>query len=183
MRWESLFADLEAQLESEQAAQLREEIAESIRVEKARAQLIEQLLGYQESTLSLRLLGDQEVTGRLGPVGADYLCLEEGATRWLIRLIALQSVLVPPSPAFQMRSATKVKLGAVIRAMLRDRQWVRIFGTDGRLLGEGTLEQAAQDFLTLGIHPRDEYARPRSLQGRLIIPYRAIAWIEGQTAK
>ncbi|WP_431709664.1 hypothetical protein [Glutamicibacter uratoxydans] len=180
MRWESLFADLEAQLESKLAEDLREEIAESIRIEKARQRLSDRLLGLVGKNLAFRLSGAQEVTGRVGPVGQDYLCLEEAAVNWLIRLESVRSIALADQTLSPNGTLSQVKFGAVVRAMLRDRQAVQVFALDGALLGEGILQQAAEDFLVLGIHPRDEFARPRNLQGRVLIPYRAVGWITGQ---
>lgn len=182
MRWESLFADLESQLESKLAEDLREEIAESTRVEKARQKFTEKLVGYRGSLVTLQLPAARELKGNLGPVGSDYLCLEDSSTRWLIRRAAVQAVVLPQRQIAQPRMMARTRLGAVIRALVRDRQPVQIFGMDSSSLGEGTLEQAAEDFLVLGIHPRDEYARARSVQRRVMIPYEAVAWIATQSA-
>lgn len=179
MRWESLFADLESQLQAQLAEDLRAEIAESVRVEQARQTLAERLLTCQGRPLSLRLAGGEELTARLGPVGNDYLCLEESATRWLIRAAAVQTVALPPKPSAHSETVklAAARFAAVLRALLRDRNPVQVHGIDGQLLGEGTLLQAAQDFIVLGTHARDEYARPRSITSELLIPHTALGWL------
>ncbi|MCW4464400.1 hypothetical protein OK351_02595 [Glutamicibacter sp. MNS18] len=180
MRWETLFADLEAQLEARLAGELREEIAESTRVEQARQTLDERLTGYRGLPVSLRLCGSAEVSGVVGPVGSDYLCLEDSSNRWLIRRAAVQSLILPTRRGGHPAVLVRTKFAAVIRALLRDRTPVGVYGMDGRSLGEGTLQQAAEDFLVLGVHPRDEYARGRSIQAQVLIPYSAVAWIVTQ---
>lgn len=176
MRWETLFADLESQLEAQRAEELREEIAESVRVERARQYLNDRLAGYRGQVLTIRVGGSQEITGALGPVGEDYLCVEDPTSRWLVRRAALQAVVLPHQRAEVGRLA-RTKFPSVVRALVRDRQPLAVYGLQGNALGEGTLEQAAADFLVLGIHPRDEFARTRTVQARLLIPYETVAWI------
>lgn len=177
MRWETLFADLESQLQAQQAAELREEIAESTRVERARQVLSERLAGYQGMAVTVRLAGRSELCGTLGPVGPDYMCLEDATQQWLIRRIAIQSIVVPAQGTGQGAEPARTRWGAVVRALLRDRNRVQVYGLDGQSLGEGTVRQAAEDFLELALHPRDEYARTRTVQGHVIIPYQGVGWM------
>lgn len=177
MRWEALFADLESQLDAQLAEDLREEIAESLRVERARQTLSDRLLAWCGRQMSVRLAGGQEAYGILGPIGEGYLCLEGESSRWLIRHSALRSLPLESERTADAASLASAKFPAVVRALSRDRHPIAAFDVSGHGLGEGTIEQAGADFLILGIHPRDEFARPRSVQARLLVPYSSLGWI------
>lgn len=178
MRWDSFFDDLESRFQAQEAEQLREEIAEGVRVELASEQLSDRLVRLQGSSITLKLSGGVELTARMGPSGKDYFCLEAEGTRWVIRDVALRTVTVAGPRVFGSGRISPVKFSAVIRGTLRDRQLVQIYDLSGEVLAEGTLVQVARDFLVVATHPRDEFAREREITGRLLIPLHALGWIQ-----
>ncbi|PRB71157.1 hypothetical protein [Arthrobacter sp. MYb213] len=178
MRWESFFEDLEAQAEAQHAAQLRDEVAEGIRVERATERMHNRLLEMQSSTVDVKLTGGVELNARLGPVAAEYFCLESDGTRWLVRWLALRSLGMPSMKLNPGGRFSPVKFAAVVRGVLRDRQRVVIYDVSGQLVAEGTLSQVGADFLIIAIHPRDEYARDRSITGYQLLPLETIGWLQ-----
>lgn len=178
MRWESFFEDLEAQAEAQHAAQLRDEIAEGIRVERATENMRNRLLEMQSSTVDVKLTGGVELNARLGPVATEYFCLENDGTRWLVRWLALRSLGVPSMKLNQGGRLSPIKFAAVVRGVLRDRQRVVIYDVSGQMAAEGTLWQVGADFLIIAIHPRDEFARDRSITGYQLIPLETIGWLQ-----
>jgi hypothetical protein len=183
MRWDSLFDDLEAQLNEQSQAQLREEIAENIRIERATAELLPTLVRFSGHEIALRLSGGTELRAKLGPCAADYICLETEHSQWVIRCSAIQALALPPGKvpiADQHGAGRSVKFSSVLRGLLRDRARCQIFSRDGISLAEGTLAQVAKDFLMILVHPRDEYARSQQVSTQLLIPLEAIGWVEAK---
>lgn len=178
MRWESFFEDLEAQAEAQHAAQLRDEVAEGIRVERATEHMHKRLLEMQSSIIDVKLTGGVELSARLGPVATEYFCLESDGTRWLVRWVALRSLGLPSIKLNHSSRLSPVKFAAVIRGVLRDRQRVVIYDVSGQMIAEGTLWQVGADFLIIAIHPRDEYARDRSITGYQLLPLEIIGWVQ-----
>ena len=85
MRWQQLFADLEAQLEAEEARDLALEVADRTRRERALVGVPERLLAHRGRTRSqLRLLGGQVLAGEVVDVGLDWCCWRRpsAAARW-----------------------------------------------------------------------------------------------------
>lgn len=178
MRWESFFDDLEAQAEAQYAAQLRDEVAEGIRVERATEKMLDRLLAMQAMTIKVQLVGGVELSARLGPTAEQYFCLEGESSLWLICLEALRAIEVPTARPSASGKISPVKFSAVLRGIMRDRQRVVVYDISGQSLAEGTLVQVGADFLVIGIHPRDEYARTRSITGHLLLPLDGIGWVQ-----
>lgn len=181
MRWDSLFNDLEAQLEEQEHAQLREEIAENTRIERATAELLPTLFGCHGLEMTLRLAGGTEVRAQLGPCANDYICMENARSQWVIRRPAIQSIALParsrPAPGHSTESRT-APFATVVRGLLRDRARCSIYGLHGAELATGTLMQVAKDFVRIAVHPSDEYARPERISAQLLIPVESIGWVE-----
>ena len=94
MRWQQLFADLEAQLEAQEVRELALEVADRTRRERALLGMPERLLGHRGRALQLRLLGGQVLAGEVVDVGLDWCLLAEEGGR---------SALVPTSALLTLR--------------------------------------------------------------------------------
>src|SRR5947209_7808338 len=81
MRWEQLFADLEAQAAEQDAAAEQAEEASRARAEHGRVLLADRLRGALGQHLSLRCRGAGELGGRLLDVGVDWLLLADAQGR------------------------------------------------------------------------------------------------------
>ena len=72
MRWNALFADLQAEAEAEEEAERRGEVADRIRAEVGRLRIIDRLaplLASEQGSMRLGLAGHPPVTGELQALG------------------------------------------------------------------------------------------------------------------
>jgi hypothetical protein len=180
VRWEELFADLEAQLAAEEAAQGRVEIADRSRRESARIGLLDRLTAHVGAELSVGVLGGETVRGRVTDVAAQWLLMDERPGR---------SVLVPAESWLWVdglsRSSSvpaehtvvrRIGLVSVLRTFAAHRVSLRLQLTDGAVL-TGTIDRSHADHLDLAEHPSDEHRRAAAVRGVRAVPHRAIALI------
>lgn len=153
VRWELLFADLEAQLATERASQARAEVAELVRAEHAATHLASRLRASLGRTLGVRvgdLPGepDAAVAGDLVDAGTEWLLLAQAPARQvLVPLVAVQAVTglaphVAPAPG-----AVRARLGIThaLRALARDRVEARV-STAARTV-VGRLDRVGADYV------------------------------------
>ena len=151
MRWEALFADLEAQFDASDAADLAVEIADLTRAERATVELADRLRAAQGSHVTIVVAGGDAVAGQLLEVAAQWVLVGEGTRRALVPLGALAAVgglavrSAPPGGGV----ARRLGLGAALRALARDRVTVRV-ATDGFDL-TGRVERVGADHLDLAV--------------------------------
>lgn len=179
VRWNSLFADLEAQLDAAED-EVAVEHAERVRAEVAGVHLRDRLRGAAGLPLGVRLLGGARVDGRLRAAGPDWLLLEEPTGEVLVPLSVVTVLEGLPralaAPAGPVES--RLGLASVLRAVARDRSPVRV-----ALLGEdvgvitGTLDRVAADHLEVARHARDEPRRPGAVRGVVVVPLAALACV------
>ena len=84
MRWEQLFADLEAQLASAHQQGVEEEAAEQARAEYSRVRLTDRLRLRQGEPVRALLTGAVPLEGRVRTVGAGWVVLEDRGTEHLL---------------------------------------------------------------------------------------------------
>lgn len=180
MRWESLFDDLESQLEGEVTAQFRDDVAQNIRAEMAAERIADRLSELTGTRMRIHLGAQIDILGTLGPVGSDYFCFSTDQADWIISLSRALSFSLPNGQRCRRYVSEKyatTKLTTLLRGVMRDRLRIQIFGVDATVLGEGTLHQVAHDFLVLLTHPRDEFARESSISQQMLVPLRALGWV------
>jgi hypothetical protein len=172
VRWEALFADLEAQLAAggEEAAQ----DGERARAEVARTELVDRLRAGAGAPVRLRLVDGSTFAGVLHDAGTGWLLLADGPSRVVVPTAALAAVsglsrAVAP-PAGQV--ARRLGLPSVLRALARDRAAVRLH-LPGQVLS-GTIDRVAADHLDLAEHPVGEARRPGAVREVLTVPLRAV---------
>lgn len=188
MRWEALFADLEAQLEAARTAELDAAVADASRLEASRLEFAERLRAHQDHELGLEVAGGQRLQVRIGTVGVD----------WLAGVAPPHSVLVPLASILavdgMVRSAARTEpsasrrrlsLTAPLRGLARDRAPVSVFGSLG-LLAAGLIRTAGRDFVE--IMPTRQEDRPHWGGGQgtersaRVIPLHAVAWFRSEGA-
>src|SRR3954447_4433138 len=81
MRWQQLFADLEAQAAEQDAAVEQAEEASRARTEYGRVRLADRLRGASGREVSVSCRGGVPFSGRLVDVGVDWLLLVDGQAR------------------------------------------------------------------------------------------------------
>ncbi len=81
MRWDRLFADLEARFDEIADAEAAAELADRQRVAFGAVRATQRLAGSSDQPVRVRLAGGASIGGVLRTVGPDWLLLTEGAGR------------------------------------------------------------------------------------------------------
>lgn len=179
MRWDALFADLEAQADALSAAARAAEADERGRIELASLPWRRRLLAAVGAEVQVRLAGPVAVRGRVDRVGPDWaLVTEDAAGEVLFALAAVQVVgglsrYVAPEETSLV--AGRLTLRSALRAVGRDRSVVRIhLAGDGGVL-DGTIDRVGADFLDLAEHPAGEPRRRGDVRSSVLVPLPAVA--------
>lgn len=153
MRWEQLFADLEARFAAAADAELTAEVADRIRSEAARTSLAERLAGATGAVVRVVALGGAAASGTVRRTGPDWVLLVEAhGADVLVPFAAMAAVNGVPrgvgSPGGGGAVGAGLGLGSVLRAISRDRLPVVVDLVDGTTTG-GTVERVGRDHLEL----------------------------------
>jgi hypothetical protein len=176
MRWEELFADLEARFAAAAADELNAEVADRIRSEAARVGAAERLAVAVGSTVRVVALGGASASGTVRRSGPDWLLLAESyGADVLVLLSAVAAVTGVPRgvarPGGGGAVGARLGLGSALRAIARDRLPVVLDLVDGTTSG-GTVERVGRDHLEL----TDTVTRG-SAAGTVLVPTAAVAMI------
>jgi hypothetical protein len=186
MRWQQLFADLQAQFEAEEAAAEQAESASRARAEVGALGIADRLRGALGFPLVLGCGGAGPVAGVLVEVGADWLLIEDdGARQILVAASSVRTVsglgrrtlVVEPEGAVRVR----LDLRRALRGLVRDRSAVQIVLDDGSVLN-GTLDRVGADYVELAEHPADLPRRAEAVHGVRAVVVSAIAVVRTVTA-
>jgi hypothetical protein len=182
MRWQDLFADLEAQASSLERADEDQEIAERTRGELAHVSLLSRLRANVGRRITVRISGAGELSGQLQRVGADWLLIAT-TDEIVVPLAALLGVvdLSPSAVSDEGVSvvASRLRMTSVLRSVARDRSAVRIVLRDGSPVF-GTLDRVGADFVDVAVHDLGEAPRPRQVRSRATLALAAIACVRRQ---
>ena len=177
MRWDDLFADLEAQSEALEVAERAGEVAERTRMELAGIGVRDRLRGATGTSVRLRLVGGSTVDAVLTRVGPDWLLLSGGGRESVVALAAVAEVAglgrssVPaPDGAVQAR----LGLRSALRGIARDRSPVRIELTTGTAI-DATLDRVGADFVEAARHAAGEPRRRGEVREVVLVPFTALA--------
>lgn len=179
MRWEQLFAELEASFEAEVAAETAAEHGSRARAEMGAVLLVDRVRGATGHVLRVRCRGAGEVAGRLVDTGVDWWLLVDDRGREL--LVATAAVLAvaglgtgtaaPEPPSAVGRS---LDLRRAVRGLARDRAPVLLRADDGGVLA-GTVDRVGADYVELAEHPLDQPRRRGAVRAVHAVPLSAIA--------
>ncbi|MCW2683951.1 MAG: uncharacterized protein JWP33_1864 [Blastococcus sp.] len=179
MRWQQLFADLQAQFEEEEAAVDRGELASRARAEIGAIHLAERLRGALGVRVVLGCGTAGQVAGVLVDVGVDWLLTEDERGRQdLIAVKAVRTVAglgrrtAAAEPAGAV--AQRLDLRRALRALARDRSAVQVVLDDGGVLG-GTVDRVGADYVELAEHPADAPRRAEAVRSVRAVVIDAIA--------
>lgn len=178
MRWDGLFADLEAQAVALEAASRAAEVEDRSRLEIGRIRLLDRLRAAAGMPMRVRCSGGVTVAGRLERAAPDWLLLDEGGGREALvvfpcvlgvsGLVRLASVPVD--------SVVESRLGLrhVLRGIARDRSTVRVSLVDATVI-DGTIDRVSADFVEIAEHAPGELRRHGEVRDVLALPLAAIA--------
>ncbi|VXB51480.1 hypothetical protein [Citricoccus sp. K5] len=184
MRWDGLFADLEAQLAQGHWQDTEAEAAEMTRGERSSIALIDRLRGAVGTPLALLLADGERLELSLSTVGSTWIGGTDRSGSLVVNLAAVAAVDSPLAVVAQEPSPGRRRLGigSLYRSLSRARVALVVTGRDGRLLGEGTIDRVGLDHLDLAVHPRDEQRRGRNVRGLRVIPFDAIHLVRSAQA-
>ena len=185
MRWDALFADLEAQGAALWAAERGAEIADRTRSEVGRLGLIDRLRPAVGSRLRVGCRAGLTLAGRLDRVHPEWLLIEEDTGREAV--VAMSAVIsigglgtssaVPDSmPVVDARFGLRLAL----RGIARDRSPGRLYLTDGTVI-DGTLDRVGADFVEVAVHPVGEPRRRSSVVQAVVLATEALVALRRET--
>lgn len=185
MRWESLFADLEAQLELrsvEEAGDLR---ADAERQRLAALTLRDRLIALAETgLLRLRLADGRILDVEADRFGRDWLSgVVIGSDRRqpvVVPITAVVGVLADsataPSSAVAVSSPSaiidRLTLGVILRELCRRRMTVTVSTQTGSLTG--TIDRVGADHIDVAVHDQATPRRRGAVRGVELIPLVAL---------
>jgi len=181
MRWDDLFADLDAQLEAAEAAELAGEVADRTRREQGLLRLVDRLRPALGVTLAVTCSGVGTVHGRLLDVGPDWLLLEETGQRELLlssaAVLGITGVGAHSDvPGSEGEGGRKLDLRWALRGLARSRVGVQVVLLDGTVLA-GTLDRVGADHADLAEHPPGEARRASAVRQVRVLPLSALSAI------
>ena len=178
MRWEQLFADLEAQVAEQEAVAEQAEQGSRARAEFGRVRLVDRLRGSLGQQVSLTCAGAGQLAGRLADVGVDWVLLTDAqqrevlvAVRALSSVAGLAGVTAPATEDGPVARA--LDLRRALRGLARDRAAVQCLLGDGGAL-TGTIDRVGADFVELAEHPLDQPRRRGAVSGVRAVPLAAV---------
>ena len=180
VRWASLFADLEAQLEAAEAADLPLEVRDRTRREAARIRTVDRLRAARAAAATALLPGAGPVTWLLRDAVEDWLLVEQpGAREVLVPLAAVLSLTGlgrRTSGEDEGELARRLDLRWALRGLARGRGAQQLVLVDGSVLS-GTLDRVGADHVDLAEHVAGEARRAGSVQGVRLVPLAALALV------
>ncbi|GEL97701.1 hypothetical protein [Cellulomonas terrae] len=150
MRWESLFADMEAQLAAGRLADVRADVAELARAERASITLAARARASIGRPVRVLVGGADVVEGELVDAAPEWLLVATSPVRRALVPVtaaaALDGLVTHAAPAPRAVKA-RLGLGHALRALARDRAVVRVRAADADLTGR--IERVGADHLDL----------------------------------
>jgi hypothetical protein len=184
MRWDDLFADLEAQAEALEIAERAGEVDERTRIEFGAIGVVERMRAAKGTPVRLQLSGSLAIAGVVSRVGADWLLLDEDAGREaVVALAAVHTVSglgrLSAVPGSDGAVAARLTLRTTLRGIARDRSAVRMHLTDGAVL-DATIDRVGADFVELARHAAGEPRRRGEVRDVVLVPTAAVAAVRRQ---
>lgn len=180
MRWDALFADLEAQLAAGERLDLDVEVDERARLDAAAVELADRLRGSVGLRIGVHLGSGSMYEGTLSHAGSQWLVLDEDRHQILIphaaavRYAGLARLAVGAGTAVRQR----LGLASALRGLARDRANLTVMlwqGAAGESVLHGVIDRVGRDFLDLALIAPGEERRAVNVSGVATIPFGALA--------
>ncbi|MEO7350556.1 MAG: hypothetical protein ABIR34_11065 [Marmoricola sp.] len=172
----AVFDDLEQQAAGLHLAERDAEVADLTVAEYSRIGLGARLHASLGLELRLRLVGGDQVSGRLARVGEDWMLLVDQSGEWIVRHAGVVSLTGLSSRANSEETWSvmdRLSLRAVLRRLSGVHEPCRVHFCDHQQI-EGRVGRVGRDFFELhvGVGP------DRSLQ---VVPVSAVSALQGRT--
>lgn len=138
MRWESLFADMEAQLGAAERAGVRADVAELVRAERATVHVGDRLRGSVGRSVRMHVGGADTVDGELVDAAEQWVLVGQGGERRVLVPVRAISAVAGLGPYVAPDAGVverRLGLGHALRALARDRAAVLVRSGDAELAG------------------------------------------------
>lgn len=180
MRWDSLFHDLESQLQAATTAQQESEIRDRTRSEQSRLTFVQRLVGQLGREVDITTRSGRSVAGTLTNVGAQWIAVSAESRSVVLPLTALQGIRGLGRAVGRPLEGVEAKLGlgAVLRVLSRGRVPVRVWLAGATTSHEGVIDRVGADFLELGSVAHGEERRAVLSREVLTVPFAAIDCID-----
>lgn len=174
MRWEQLFADLEAQVAAEEQAGFEAEVGDLVRAERGALALADRLRAHVGFDLAFALEDGQSLAGDVLELGADWVLLRRPGGDTLLPLAAVVGVSGLSRSAVPGTGVeARLRITLVLRGLARDRSPVQLtVRGGGRLVG--TIDRVGADHLDLALHDLDQPRRPGVVTAVRCVPLAAL---------
>jgi hypothetical protein len=179
VRWDDLFADLEAQADALEVAARAAEVSERTRIEVSALGVRDRLAAAVGTPVRLQLAGGLAAAGSVVRVGPDWVLLaEDGGRESVVALAAVRTIgglgrlsAVPGSGGVVQ---ARLALRSALRGIARDRSGVQVHLVDGMAL-DATLDRVGTDFVEVARHAAGEPRRRGEVRDVLLVPFAALA--------
>lgn len=189
MRWDRLFAELEARFEELGDEQAAAERPDRERVAIGAVTTVERLAGAVDRPVRLGLAGGAVIAGVLQAVGPDWLLVAQGDQRDCVlplRSVAVVHGLTAATGPAPSGLDLRLDLRYALRGLARDRAPVQIAlagwsggggssatpGGFGELIG--TIDRVGADFIEVALHPAGEPRRAGAVRSVALVPLASI---------
>jgi len=177
VRWEALFADLDARAEALERLDRDLEISDRAQIETATIRLSERLAAGIWRQVRLRCAAGCLVNGRLIHVGPDWVLVDEGCGHEA--LVLLHAVLTVGGLSRHAQDAAgsvgrastiakRLGVRSALRRVAMDRSAVRIALADGMTIA-GTIDRVGADFVDVAVHAAGELRRRDEVIESLVV--------------
>jgi hypothetical protein len=198
MRWDRLFADLEARFDELADAEAAAEQADRERVAIGAVRATQRLAGSIDQEIRVRLAGGSAVSGVLRTVGPDWLLLTEAQGRdCMVALTAVTAVegLTASTGPEMSGLALRLDLRRALRGLARDRSPVAVAmtgwtgGSAGSGVGAGsygpvgsgeltgTIDRVGADFIEVAVHAAWEPRRAGTVRSVALVPLAGVVLV------
>jgi len=176
MRWEALFADLEAQLAAAGRTELEAEIADRQRGEVAGLDLAARLRAQRGRPLRVHLgLAAGPLNGVVGQLGSDWFLLESASGSHVVPLDAVQMFEGMDRYSDPSVPGVQLLLASALRGLARDRYPVDLHLRGGRPSLHGSIDRVGKDFLEFAVVEPGEPRRREKVASAPVVPFAGIA--------